>query len=532
MHRIQFPFFHSRFTSVRSRLFVAFAGVLLLSLLLTAATFWVQIRIYDTQQVQSQLLAAKPSVFAKVKQALSFYWYTARPNNPGDQANLKAHLVETARTFGLRILLTDYCNHVPIDTGYAAQPVLYLQARAPCSQYLDDVDTAHNQPLTLSLGLGCDQVRQTSALGGAYYLVCPNTRILPYLPPGAGILVARAIILAKAPGSVDQNALSAVLPRLAAAGIVAVLLTLLVVVAIVGAITRPLRTITAASERMAKGDYDQQVPEAGEDEVGQLARSFNRMASEVSTARDLQRQFIANVSHDLKTPLTSILGFSQILTESEALAADPGPRRAAQVINEEARRMQRLTLDLLELSRLEAGHAQLRRDRCDLNELAEMALARYAELPAYASLRFHDGRCEGELPVWGDADRLMRVLVNLLDNAAKFCDPGGEVAVRTERHGADAVLVVANTGAAIGDEDLTRVFQRFYRTDHSRATRTGGSGLGLAIVREIVFAHGGRVEAHSDPDGWTRFTVVFPTASNPPIAAGPGAGTTPNPESV
>ncbi|MGH2409310.1 MAG: sensor histidine kinase, partial [Chloroflexota bacterium] len=292
------------------------------------------------------------------------------------------------------------------------------------------------------------------------------------------------------------------------------------VLVLVGAITRPLRTITAASERMAKGDYDQRVPEAGADEVSHLARSFNRMASEVSTAREVQRQFIANVSHDLKTPLTSILGFSQILAEE---SAEPTQQRAAQVINEEARRLQRLTLDLLDLSRLEAGQLQLRRSVLDLNDLAGRALAPYAELPANAALCFLDQRSSGSLTISGDGDRLMQVLVNLLDNAVKFCDPRGSVALRTERRGTEAVLTVANTGAGLSPEDLTRVFQRFYRSDHSRASRTGGTGLGLAIVREIVAAHGGRVEARSEGDGWTHFVVSLPAlAEGPARAAVPG----------
>jgi signal transduction histidine kinase len=263
---------------------------------------------------------------------------------------------------------------------------------------------------------------------------------------------------------------------------------------------------------MAGGDYDQRVPDAGDDEVGQLARSFNRMAMEVSSAREHQRQFIANVSHDLKTPLTSILGFSQILKEADG-ATSPMQQRAAQVINEEARRLQRLTVDLLDLSRLEAGQLQMRFAVCDLNALAGEALLRYAELPDNATISFLDQRMPGILAVHGDADRLTQVLVNLIDNAVKFCDPHGSVAVVTARAGTYVDVTVANTGAGIDEEDLGRVFQRFYRADHSRAIRTGGAGLGLAIVREIVAAHGGRVDAHSGADGWTRFTVRLPGAS-------------------
>ena len=333
-----------------------------------------------------------------------------------------------------------------------------------------------------------------------------GTTFMPnYTPP----LLVRAIIVAKSPGGVDQRAFGSLVPELARAGGFALLVTMLVVLLIVGAITRPIQSIAQASEKMARGDYNQRVKEERDDEIGYLARSFNKMASEVSTAREMQRQFIANVSHDLKTPLTSLVGFSQVLADSDEIAADATQRRAVQIINEEARRLQRLTQDLLDLSKMEAGQLQLRQEAVDLNRLAGSVLERYATLPAHARLHFRDERASNALMVFGDADRLTQVLVNLMDNAVKFCDAEGTVALHTASMGRTVSVTVANTGSGIGLEDLTRVFQRFYRTDHSRATRTGGTGLGLAIVREIVAAHGGIVEAGSDA-GWTRFVVTLP----------------------
>jgi signal transduction histidine kinase len=501
-----------RFASLRRRLLAAFIGVLFLSLALTAAIFWLQIRVYDVQQVQSDLGTSAPTVLTRVKQQLESYWQTNLP-----EAKLRTQLANFARTSGVRVILTDFCNHVAIDTAYSGDLVALPRTRVlpNCSPALADPAAASGRPHSLFLEPGGDQVRQTGSLPGGgtwYYRAYIAPTFQPYAPSqGQSLpLQARTIIIAKSPGAVEQDALGNVLPKLAAAGIFAVALTLVVVVLLVGAIIRPIRMITAASERMARGDYDQRVPETGADEVGQLARSFNRMAGEVNNAREMQRRFLANVSHDLKTPLTSILGFSQILAEE---SAGPTQQRAAQVINEEARRLQRLTLDLLELSRLESGRLQLRRTILDLNDLAGRALAPYAELPANAALHFLDQRAAGPLWISGDGDRLMQALVNLLDNAVKFCDPKGSVALRTERRGTAAVLTVANTGVAIDPEDLTRVFQRFYRTDHSRATRTGGTGLGLAIVREVVAAHGGQVEARSDDDGWTRFVMSLPSAS-------------------
>jgi signal transduction histidine kinase len=512
-----------RFGSLRGRLFAAFVGVILLSLLLTGVTFWLEIRIYDTQQVQTELQAAAPNVFPRLKRQIILF-YAQQPQQTLEE--LRGALTLTARAWGVRVLLTDYCNHIPIDTN-SSLPLTTVAVPAACSQRLDDLQ-GNQPPLTVDLPPSPGQARQTSLLpgGGTSFYLAYSASFLADLQSSvpqtaAGSLRIRGILVARSPSGALQQAFSSIVPELAVAGVFAVWLTLLVVALIVRAVTRPLNSIAVASEKMAGGDYSQRVPETRDDEIGNLARSFNRMASEVSAARDLQRQFIANVSHDLKTPLTSIIGFSQVLTEEAEAGGDPIQRRAAQVINEEARRLQRLTQDLLDLSRLEAGQLQLRRTSLDLNQLAGSAFARYAELPAAPGLAFLDQRTTAELPIWGDSDRLMQVLVNLLDNAVKFSGLPGTVALETARGRNTAILTVANTGPPIAEDDLTRVFQRFYRTDHSRASRTGGTGLGLAIVREIVVAHGGGVVARSE-NGWVRLVVTLPLATGAPAAPGPG----------
>ncbi len=517
-------FSHPRFVSLRSRLFVAFVGVLLLSSILTGAAFWRQISASDARQVQSDLLTSAPSVFAQVKRDLNRF---AQSQGALDSAQrelaaltaLRSQLTTLAHANDFRILLTDYCDQVAIDTD-SASPLVSLYPQTDC-RTLDDVTRESPQPVVLSLPNSCKQVQHASSLpgGGAYYYAACSASfsasyaalmgtsfMQSYTPP----LLVRAIVVAKSPGGVDQRAFGSLVPELARAVGFALLVTMLVVLLIVRAITRPIQSIAQASEKMARGDYNQRVHEERDDEIGHLAQSFNKMASEVSSAREMQRQFIANVSHDLKTPLTSLVGFSQILADSDGVAADPTQRRAVQVINEEARRLQRLTQDLLDLSKLEAGQLTLRRETLDVNQLAGKILERYATLPAHAALHFRDERAAGSLMVFCDADRLTQMLVNLLDNAVKFCDSAGTVALHSVGSGSTTSLTISNTGAGIAAEDLTRVFQRFYRTDHSRAAQTGGTGLGLAIVREIVVAHGGTVEARSGDDGWTRFVVTLP----------------------
>jgi signal transduction histidine kinase len=249
--------------------------------------------------------------------------------------------------------------------------------------------------------------------------------------------------------------------------------------------------------------------------VGQLARAFNHMASEVKRVREMQRQFVANVSHDLRSPLTSIIGFSQALTDDATIT--PQQRRAAEIINHEAERLYRLTRDLLDLSRLEAGRLPLSRRPLDLNDVLRDVATRYHAQPDGRGTRFVEELCGDPLPVLGDPDRLAQVVGNLLDNALKFCTPGGEVRLRSARQGGIGVVEVYNSGAGIPPGELPRVFDRFYRGDHSRAQQTGGSGIGLAIVRELVHAHGGEVTPSSEVGVGTTMTVRLPLAPDAPF---------------
>jgi signal transduction histidine kinase len=232
----------------------------------------------------------------------------------------------------------------------------------------------------------------------------------------------------------------------------------------------------------------------------------------------MQRQFIANVSHDLRSPLTSIIGFSQVLTEDAAIA--PAQRRTAEIIHSEAQRLYRLTMDLLDLSRLEAGRLPLSKRPLDLNATLHEVAARYQALPNKRGVRFAENLCAEPLPVVGDPDRLTQVVVNLLDNALKFCNPGGEVRLTSARQGGSAVIEVYNSGAGIAPEDLPHIFDRFYRSDHPRAQQTGGSGIGLAIVRELVHVHGGAVTAASELGHGTTMAVHLPLASTAAFTKG------------
>jgi two-component system sensor histidine kinase ResE len=250
-----------------------------------------------------------------------------------------------------------------------------------------------------------------------------------------------------------------------------------------------------------------------------MAGSFNAMATQVSAARQAQRNLVANVSHDLKTPLTAIRGWSQALLDGTA--TNPEQRqRAAAVIHEEVGRMERLVGQLLDLARIESGQLVLNRQPVELPELLD---GLYRSLVLHAEERQITLTRDLQVvpPVSGDPDRLAQIVTNLLDNALTHTPAGGRVHLSLRPHGPEAVeIAVQDTGMGIPAAELERIFDRFYQVDKSRARldEQSGSGLGLAIVKELVEAHGGQIVARSQVGQGTIFTVRLPVSRDP---AGP-----------
>lgn len=315
------------------------------------------------------------------------------------------------------------------------------------------------------------------------------------------------------------------------AGCLSLLASLLAGAFIARSIALPLQTIAQATGAIAAGDYSQQVPESGPPEIQRVAASFNAMAGQVSANQQAMRDFVSNVSHELKTPLTSIQGFSQAIAEG-ATPDEAATRRAAKIIHEEAGRMARLVEDLLDLARIDSGQVVMRRTPLDLTQILAATLDRLRPQAAAKNITLEsDGAA---LPaISGDGDRLAQVFTNLLDNAIRHTPGGGRVSVaarvlrnlprpRPSPAGAAGRTVTAiseradfveisigDTGPGIPPEDLARIFERFYQVDKSRK-RGQGTGLGLAIIKEIVDAHGGVIRANSQPGEGTTFVVLLP----------------------
>lgn len=341
------------------------------------------------------------------------------------------------------------------------------------------------------------------------------------LPPGGGEPGAPVwyVVLLSPPRQAIVSILGEITAGFVLSGLVALLVSIGVAFLIARSVAKPLQRIAGATEAMAQGNYDEELNITSPDEVRRLADRFNLMAQEVKASRQAQRDFVANVSHDLKTPLTSIQGFSQAILDGAA-EDEQARNRAAQVINEEAGHMARLVDDLLDLARIEAGQAVMARDPVDLGELLRGCMEKMA-LRAQRGEVTLDLQLDDNPMVNGDRDRLAQVFTNLLDNALSHTPPQGrvvlaarsvaeEVGKRGQEARTVAEITVSDTGAGIPPEELPRIFERFYRGDKSRTKGGRGAGLGLAIAKEIVQAHGGHIEVESVVGLGTKFTIKFP----------------------
>jgi two-component system sensor histidine kinase BaeS len=293
------------------------------------------------------------------------------------------------------------------------------------------------------------------------------------------------------------------------AAISSALLALLAAVLVGRRVTRPIKAASAATTRIAAGELSTRLPDhtGRSDELAELSRNVNGMARALERSRALEQQFLLSVSHDLRTPLTSIRGYAEAISDG---AGDP--RRAATVIASESRRLERLVSDLLDLAKLQASSFSLQMERLDLGQLAVVAVDGFEPDADERGLMLRAITESAPLPVLADHDRLAQVAANLIENAMKYASTG--VVVRAGHDGSWAVLTVADDGAGIDPADLPHVFERLYVARLKPARHESSSGLGLAIVKQLVEAMHGDVSVSSELGRGTTFTVRLPLATD------------------
>ena len=322
--------------------------------------------------------------------------------------------------------------------------------------------------------------------------------------PGGGWLVM-AVPRPKIPTS---GLLRLELPPLLFAGLIALLLSLLLAIALSTWIGNPLQRVVLFAKHYPQ-KMDNNLPVTGPREVKELISAFNQMTSRVEASQQSQRELVANISHELKTPLTSIQGFAQALLDGAA-GTQEARNQAAATILAESERMHRMVLDLLDLARLDAGTADLKTTTLSINELLTNVVEKLQPQLVHAGVTLNSQL--SPVPVInGDPDRLAQVFSNLIENAIKFSFLGGRIEVICQAQDRNIRVSFQDHGAGIDQKDLPHIFERFYQGDPSRkGGASHGSGLGLAIAQEIILAHNGKINVLSKKGEGTVFIVQLP----------------------
>ena len=454
------------FTSLRARLWLSYALVITIALsIVTAVLFLFLIRNpVLSRQTQERLRSALSLIIA----------------NPQDFINDPAAIERIKQTYAVRVLVFNSARDLLLDSN-------------PNDAQL---------PFPRRNILGRNGQTVVDANGGVWlYAVSrlTNGDILVVAAPRPRVSILNIFA--------DQF-----LRPILQGGLIALLLSLILAFALSRWVADPLQQVVVAA-RNFPSDTLKPVSPRGPREVQDLTRAFNSMVARVHASAQSQKDFVANVSHELKTPLTSIQGFAQAILDDTADSPE-AKKQAAQIIYNESGRMHRMALDLLDLARFEGGIADLRMSAVDVGALLRGIVERFTPQAQKAGVGLQVNVPDNLPVMMADGDRLAQVFTNLMDNALKFTPANGQVTLSAASVGAEMELSVADTGMGITRDALPRLFDRFYQADPSRAGgEKHGAGLGLAIVKEIIQAHDGRISVRSQVEHGTTFVIHLPLAA-------------------
>lgn len=469
--------------SFRSRLLIAFLGVVLISLAVFLGLVWGQLRSYSRASKIEEL---------RLRLKLSSLW--VEPISPRVKDAL--HSMSAEMGVALWLVYGDDRPDFYVSDGYAIP-------EADVSRVRSYLDKELQQPSAAA---------RYAELGGLFLVTQPVTTADK----------TPALLVAVTPVASLERGWMHLVTAMRDAALFGLVISLVLAFLLARSMARPVIRLTAAADRMAQGIYDDPPIPAGKDELGRLTLAFDAMRQQVRQSRQRERDFLAGISHDLKTPLAIVQGYANAL--SDGAASDDASRlRALLGIQREAERMTRLVATLLELARLQSGLFPFKLVTVEMAVLTRRILADLAPQVQEKGLRFVDELPAGLPAIQADPAQIERVLLNLLDNAVRFTPQGGVITVGGSGEQGDRVSVwVQDSGPGIPPEALPHVFERFYQADAARPTGRRGSGLGLTIAREIVIRHGGEITAENVPGQGARFTVSLQHTKTKTPRAGDG----------
>ena len=295
--------------------------------------------------------------------------------------------------------------------------------------------------------------------------------------------------------------------RIIIAGIIAAIASMIVAMFLAWNITRPITVVTRATKELAKGNFNVRIQNDAPDEIGQLARTFNDVAEELGKNEHIRQTFVADVSHELRSPMTSIQGL--ISGMLDGTISEGEREQYLNIILSETKRLTKLVNNLLDLTKMESNTMQPEKKMFDINELICRALFTFESKINAKNIDVDINFCNEKQEVEADPDKISQVLVNIIENAVKFIPEGGKLSIYTTETQASVFVNINNTGDPIPPDEIKYLFERFYKADKSRNREKEGTGLGLAIVKKILDSHGQKIWVESTAEGGTTFTFTL-----------------------
>jgi signal transduction histidine kinase len=293
------------------------------------------------------------------------------------------------------------------------------------------------------------------------------------------------------------------------AAFIALVLVTIAVYILTGRIAKPIRNLETATRCYSSGDFSYRVPEIhSRDELSELIIKFNTMANALEQLENSRRSFVANVSHEFKTPMTTIGGFINGILDGTI----PEEKQSyyLEIVSSEINRLSRMVTTMLNISKIETGNVELTVEQFDISQKLVTTFLGFEQLISKKNISVSGFDDLPKVLVHGDSAMLDQVVYNLVDNAVKFTDENGKILVNAASDKHYIYFSITNSGKGIPKNDIDKVFERFYKVDQSRSTDVKSTGLGLFLIKSIIDLHGGTVTAESEPDNFTRFTIKLP----------------------
>ncbi len=339
---------------------------------------------------------------------------------------------------------------------------------------------------------------------------------VPYYTVGLPLIVGNDELAGAVFVSSSAEGLRDFLEEMLEMFLISALVVLIIAFAVIyfvsSSMVRPLRSMVSATESFARGDFTVRLPVKEMDEIGNLSLAFNNMATALAQQDSIRRSFVANVSHELKTPMTTIGGFVDGIMDGTI--PPEKQEHYLSIVSSEVKRLSRLVRSMLNIARLESGEMKLQPKAFDINQVVCSTIFTFEQRIEEKNLDIR-GLDSDRVMVSADEDLIHQVVYNLLENAVKFVDHGGYIEIGYRTEGPMTYVSIKNSGEGISKEEISKVFERFYKTDRSRSQDKSGVGLGLNIVRSIVKLHDGEVIVRSTEGQFCEFTFTLPTATYP-----------------